>query len=439
VLIETKLKAIHQLVGKFRSLPSLSSFAGVLGANVFNNLITFIGTIFVARSVGVTEFAKFSLAVAITVTVSSVTDFGASLALVRLYNSTSDRARQSSLIKVVREWKTKLFLFLVLLTYPIGQILAIAFPVFKDSMPLLYCSLISGGLLTLWTTTRAIEQARKEFRSFQLYVVAYGALRLFFLALMYFNHQISVLSVFSALYFLPLAALLTSKWVPERVRNPHRFQAAKGLFAKNANQKVLKSVLGYGTWIGIAGILYSWLFQIPQFMLGYADPNQAGLYGAGLTFVNVFLLVNDAVRTIILPDVSAIRDAEGRQAFRRKLWQLAPTFLGSMTAILLGVAGVQYLLLGDVYRASVPGFLAIGGGIILTMYLGYFNTLIHSMGIPHIAVFVNSTSAVTLIALCLLIPKSALSVSIVLGIVLLLGEATTYFIVERAELKRRLQ
>jgi O-antigen/teichoic acid export membrane protein len=416
-----------------KSALNVSNFVGILGSNVFNNLVSFVATIIVARMVEPSEFAKFSLAVAITTNLASIVDFGSSVALVRLYNATQNPLEKASLINTVVRWKFWLVAFVVLLTFLFGELVAVNVPAFQGDTSIVRYSLISAGLLSFWMTTRAVEQAQKKFDLFKVYVVGYGFLRFFFIAVAFARHQVSVTSIFSALYFLPLFTLVFYKLTSERFldrRNPTFYNY------KVKYPNTLKSVLGYGTWIGIAGVLFSLLFQIPQFLLAYtAEPHQVGLYGAGLTFLSVFLLVNDAVRTVLLPDVSAIRDKSGRQAFRNKLWRLSPTFFILSSSVLIGIAGIQYLLLGEMYRSSIPIFLVMGISTILVMYLGYFNTLVHSIGIPHVQTFVNATSLAALFMLCLMLPRFAISVAIALGGVLITGEVLTYVVVNRFDLK----
>ena len=135
---------------------------------------------------------------------------------------------------------------------------------------------------------------------------------------------------------------------------------------------------------------------------------------------------------MLLPDVSAIQGAKNRQKFRDLLWKLAPIYLGLMSVCLLSLSGIQYVLLGGVYRASVPVFLVLGVSIIITMYLGYYNILIHSIGIPHLETWVNSVRAIVVLLLCIMLPKSAL-MSAVLGIVMLIGELIIYRMVKQRD------
>ncbi|MBW4506563.1 MAG: oligosaccharide flippase family protein [Scytonematopsis contorta HA4267-MV1] len=410
---------------KFKIHHKLYSLLGILGANVINNFSSFVITIFAARFLGPANFAKLALAMAITTNLTSILDCGTSVALVRLYNVSTDDNYKSSLIKIINKWKIGLLLLIILISYPVGQLIIQSFPIIKDTGLLVYLAIISSGLLSIWTTTRATEQSQKNFKSFQRYTLVYGFLRLMIAILFFINNKISITTIFTSLYIAPLSILISYRIISSYLSDKSDEKSYE------INEfKLLRSILGYGMWVGIGGILFGILYQIPQFVLAStANASEVGFYGAGLTFLPVFLLTNDAIRTIILPDVSAIKNQEGRQLFRKRLWQISPIFFSLMLVVLIAMSCVQYLLLGKVYQDSVPVFLAMGFSTILVMFIGYSNTLIHSIGIPHVGAIVNMISAAIILMLSLLLPKTALFMSLLLGLVMIIGESLTYFTV----------
>ncbi|MBD2251575.1 lipopolysaccharide biosynthesis protein [Nostoc parmelioides] len=414
---------------KLKLHPKIRTLLNVLSANIFNNFSSFAITILAARLFGPAEFAKFALAVAVTTNLSSVLDFGTSVALVRLYNVASDDEEKISLLIVINKWKFGLLLLTICFSYPGSKLLAKTLPMLQSTGLLINLAIISGGLLSIWTTTRAIEQAQKKFQAFQKYTLVYGLLRLITALIFLMLNKISNTTIIVSLYFLPLSLLISYRQISEMVSYGY-----KNVFFTTNEIKLLKSIFYYGVWVGIAGILFSFMYQIPQFILARkTDPTEVGIYSASLTFLPVFLLINDAIRTIILPDVSAIKDAKSRQLFRKRMWQISPIFFGVMITVLIIMSCVQYFLLGQVYKASIPVFLVMGVSTLLAMYLGYSNTLIHSIGIPHVGAVVNMISAVTLTLLSIILQQSAFFMSFILGSVLIFGEVSTYLVVKNID------
>ncbi|BAZ41634.1 hypothetical protein NIES4101_76010 [Calothrix sp. NIES-4101] len=408
----------------------INSFLSILSANVINNFCSFLITIFTARFLGPMEFAKFALAVALTTNLASILDLGSSTALIRLYNAAKDDNYKSILINVISNFKLGLCLLMIVLSYPGGQLLIQIFPILKDTGFLVYLVIVSSGLLSMWMTTIAAEQSQKHFRSFQLYTLAYGILRLIVAAIFIIKQQISLATIFTSLYAIPISILMIYKYISKYIFLKSDNNSYIEYIEAN-NFKILKSIFNYGVWVGIGGFLFSLLYQLPQFVLARtASGSEVGFYGAGFTFLPVFMLTNDSIRTILLPEVSAIQSPEGRQNFQKRLWQISPIFFSLMTTVLVVMSCVQYFLLGQRYQDSILVFLAMGSSTILVMFLGYSNTLIHSLGIPYIDVMVNMTRVIGFILFSFFIPKTAVWMSLCLGGIMIIGELIIYFIIK---------
>jgi O-antigen/teichoic acid export membrane protein len=82
---------------KFSQLKSIGS---VLAANIFNNLASFLITVFAARMLGPLEFGILAVAITITLLFSLFTDFGLNTALVRLYNA-GDESEECDLMPTI--------------------------------------------------------------------------------------------------------------------------------------------------------------------------------------------------------------------------------------------------------------------------------------------------------------------------------------------------
>ncbi|WP_161938151.1 lipopolysaccharide biosynthesis protein [Mastigocoleus testarum] len=389
---------------KIKIHPKLKSLIGVLSANVFNNFSSFAITIFAARLLGPTEFAKLALAVAITVNLSTFLDFGTSIALVRLYNASTDIIYKSNLIRVINQFKYGLLIIICLLIYPATKLIINNFPILKGMNLLIYLAIISGGLHSIWKSTRAIEQSQKDFRSFNIYTWVYGFLRLFVVLFLLVVNHISIISIFASLYFLPLLILTSFKNISSYIS-----KKSKNKYAQTNKYHILKSILSYGFWVGISTICFTLLSQIPQFTLATTtDADEVGIYSAALTFIPIFILTNDAIRTIILPDVSAINSLEERKRYKKIILDIAPIFFGLMLVILVIMSFTQYFILGNSYQASIPVFIILGIGMVIVMYLGYLNILVHSIGVPHIDALINISRAFILCIATFILPKSAI-------------------------------
>lgn len=399
----------------------------VLAANVFNNLASFLITVLAARMLGPQEFGILAVAVAITLLFSLFTDFGLNTALVRLYNARGE-SEEGELLPTIVGWKMLLVIAFIPAALMLKHAALYLFPIYAGYGALLYFSFVSGALLSLWSTIRAVEQARREFAVFTRYTLAYGFLRIVSAGFLMAIGKFSALGVLFALYTAPLTVLMFYGWHakckllwPSLIKTPLQVK----LF-------ILKRAFSYSFWVAVSGISYTMLARVPQFTLGRGGHlEQVGLYSAGLTFVAVFSLLNEAVRTVLLPDVATLHTEEGRRAFRQKLVAGTPLFIMAGLMALAAMSLLQLYALGEIYSTSVYVFIILGVATMVTMYTGFYNLLVHSYGIPSLEAAVNIVRVGALTVLSWVLPATAINVAFAFASILVAGELLLYALIKQ--------
>ncbi len=413
----------------------LRRFSGILTANAVNNVVSFVILIFAARVFGPELFGVLALAISITTLLSMLLDFGSNVALVRLYNTETSPDKRAAIVRAVLMFKGAILVLLVPLAFALERATIWLFPIVEGREGLIYLAFISGALLSFWGTMRSIEQASRRFTSVERYTLAYAALRSACAATVFLGGFSSITTVFASLYTVPLAGLLILGWF-----TGYRFLLRSPVGSKDENPRkspvpaALKRVFAYGAWVAVSTLCYTGLLRLPQFFLANAgNARETGLYGAALTFVAVFSLMNDALRTVILPDVSALKTAHTRKEFRERFVRLTPAFFAVMILVLSVMVFAQYFVLGGDYRASIPIFLILGVAIVISMYLGVFNTLIHSYGVPRLDATNNLLRLAVLALFLWLVSPTAIVASLAFGAVLMAGELRVYAIIRRKD------
>ncbi len=413
----------------------LRRFSGILTANAVNNVVSFVILIWSARAFGPELFGVLALAISITTLFWMLLDFGASVALVRLYNTETSPCERARLVREVLMLRVAILVLLVPLAFALERSATWLFPIVEGHEGLIYLAFFSSGLLSFWGTMRSIEQASRRFVSFQRYTLAYAALRSACAATVFLGGFSSITTVFVSLYTVPLAGLLILGWFTGYRSLLRRPAGSKDESPrKNLVPAALKRVFAYGAWVAVSTLCYTGLLRLPQFFLANTgNARETGLYSAALTFVAVFSLMNDALRTVILPDVSALKTTHTRDEFRRRFVRLGPTFFAVMILVLSVMVFAQYFVLGGNYRASIPIFLILGVAIIISVYLGVFNTLIHSYGVPRLDATNNLLRLAVLALFLWLVSPTVIVASLAFGAVLMAGELRVYSIIRRKD------
>jgi O-antigen/teichoic acid export membrane protein len=394
----------------------------VLSANGFNNAASLVISIVAARVLGLVEFGKLGLAISIASTFSVVINLGLSITLVRFYPSLPDDSDRANFVGSILFWQVGLLIILGL-GYQCVDFLVFRplFPTFRSTHALAFLVVTSGCLLSIWSTVRALEQAKMDFRALNRYTFAYGLLRLTAAGILIGTHTASPSGFLLALYVGPLALLLALGLLSSvRIADLRRMR-----FDPRSHLRSIRLAMSYSLWVTVSAISYTVLSRLPQFALARKSSEvDLGLYSAALTFMAAFSLLNDAVRTVLLPEVVALNCRETRHAFYREMLRISPAFFLVLGSALSALAVIQYTLLGHAYRSSVPISLVLGVGTIIAIYIGLFNTMIHSYGCPHLDAVTNVCRVGLLSITLAAVPQlTALGAATAFAFILVLGES----------------
>lgn len=399
----------------------------VVVANGFNNLASFAISLHAARELGPEQFGQVGLVLAIVSVGVVFLDSGVSIALVREYNTDADRERLALLVGGVLKAKLLQVILLAALAYPLAHLLRYFLPVLNNP-DILTAGIVSAALLSLWTSVRSLEQARRDYSTFTRYIYLFGGLRFGVYGITLVLGKITPMSVILCLYLVPLALLLFYTVVlRERTAlRIHRIDLAP-------EARALWAAARYGSWVAGATLFLSLFSRVPLLVLARrSTARELGLYSAALTFVAGFGLIWDAISTVIVPEVSALQTAQARLRFRALL--LNKLFL--MFTILASAVGAcmfaQGFLLGPAYQGSVAIFFILGSSTAVCMCISVNNNLVHAYGIPQTMTYMNLGRLILLgCVVCLWPHPNAINVAIIWGLTMLAGDTGLYLYISR--------
>lgn len=390
----------------------------VLVANGVNNLVSLAITLHAARKLGPESFGQLGLVLAVVTFGVVFLDSGVSVALVRDYNHASDSERRKVLVGGVLKAKALQVVIIAVLAFPLAHLLGYFLPEIK-SVDTLAAGVISAALMSLWTSVRSLEQARRNYSSFTRYIYLLAGLRFVIYAATLPFGWMSAMSVVLCLYLIPLFLLLAyTTVVRERVALAFRLSelADEG--------RALWTALKYGVWVAGSAMFLSLVSRMPLFFLARRSTlKQLGLYTAALTFVSGFSLIWDAINTVVMPEVSGLQSPEARLRFRGMLFRKLPLMFSVLLAGVFACILGQRLFLGAAYRGSISTFLVIGSVTAICMCVSVNNNLVHAYGIPETLTYMNMGRVVVLgIALWVCPRLDSMNVAIIYAVVLLAGD-----------------
>lgn len=406
----------------------LQSVGKVLVSNIFNNASSFVVIVHAARSFGPEVFGQLGLVLAIMLFASTILDFGLNVSLVRNYNRAESPRERTDLAASVIKTKVSMVIAVGAMAYPAARLMLPVFPTFTAGASLLAIGILSASLLSLWSSIRALEQARRQFDSFARYNYMYAAVRVTCYISTAFLGENSPIAVLLCLYTIPLLLLLSyslvvrerTVWWPLRTGVPRQISA-------------LGRALRYGRWICASLVCFSLFVRLPQFELARKSSAQAlGIYGAAASFLAAFSLINDAISSIILPEVSSLRTPGAREYFRHTFSENLLKLAGVLVLGLIICVLAQSVLLGEKYHDSVPTFIVLGLSTIISLCFSINNNLVHAYGRPELWLYMNLGRLVALgAALSAFRGLSAFTAAVLYGAELIAGDVLLFLYLRR--------
>lgn len=315
----------------------LKNSAWLFTAQALVKVISFFYTIFLARSLGVSDFGLYVTALAYFALISSVADFGFNRFLIRegarnleklsvyLYCTVFLRLVLTTLVFLIFSlWlylvdpdnlRAKLSILAVLAVLP--QSLALTFDAVLVAIQKLKFSALSLLGLSLLTTIVGIS----------LILMGFGPLGA--VGAVLFGQTGYVLLLFYSLNLNHLTFKPTFSWDEIKI--------------------IIKGSLPYGI-LSVLGLLY---FRIDTLLLSYLKgPVSAGFYGAAFKFLEALVFIPSALATALFPVLAKLHDEDISQI--KKIYFSAVKLLGLLS---LPVFISFFFLLPYVIRFLLPQYL----------------------------------------------------------------------------------
>lgn len=317
--------------------PILKQSSFLILAQVLGRIIGFFYTIYLARSLGVSNFGLYSLALAYLSLFIALTDFGFSRFLVReIALNKLNRASLISNIGILRLTITSAFFGIL------SVFLYISDPD-KVRVSLLLLTLTSVFSISLSQTLDAVFIAEKKLQYSALALLILNISTMIFgifLVNSGFGNTgaVSALIIGYFIYLLVLFIILKNKKV--NIFSDIEYSVLK---------KALKGSLPYGL-LGILGLLY---FKVDTLLLAYLRGNfETGIYSAGYKFLESIVFVPNTLSLALFPIFSNFHNSNLNEIRKLSIKSVKLMFtLGILVLIIFNIA------LPPIIKLFLPNYL----------------------------------------------------------------------------------
>lgn len=317
--------------------PILKQSSFLILAQVFGRLIGFFYTIFLARSLGVSDFGLYSLALSYLSLFLALSDFGFSRFLVReIVLGEISRSSLISNVGVLRLTLTSvLFGILSLFLY-------ISDPD-EIRVSLLLLTLTSVFSISLSQTLDAVFIAEKKLQYSALTLLILNFSTMIFGIILVSSGfgntgAVSALIIGYFIYLLFLFVLLKNKKVD--IFSDIKYSILR---------KILKGSLPYGL-LGVLGLLY---FKIDTLLLAYIRGNfETGIYSAGYKFLESIIFIPNTLSLALFPVFTNFHKLNSNEIRKLSIKSIKLMFsLGILVLIIFNIT------LPPIIRLLLPNYL----------------------------------------------------------------------------------
>lgn len=256
-------------------------------------------------------------------------------------------------------------MILLSLSLLLGKILSRFFSIYGIDQVLFAVALITGGSLLFWNYLQTLFQCYRAFNQLARYMLLYSGLRVAVLPIVYVAVGGGPLTWLLVIYTIPTAilfmvGLISSKSFIYMAPIPAVFTS-------------LKEIILYGRWVALSTIAYTSMPYVARFILAaYSSVEDVGIFSVGMTFTMVFITLNTAIRSVLFPKVTSLEGQDQMKTYLKGLRKIAAWYFSVAIALIIGLALLQWFVLGDAYSAALPIFLITACAFACTVF-GYGN------------------------------------------------------------------
>lgn len=315
----------------------LKNSGWIFGAQALVKVISFFYTIFLARSLGVSDFGLLVTALAYFSLISSISDFGFNRFLIR------EGARNLQSLTEYVSLSALLRLGLLGLTFVIFAVWIKVFDpdALRSSLSILAVLAVLPQSIALTFDAALVARERLKFSALGLLGLSVSTtlLGIYFVTLG-FNvaGAITALLIGQIVYALLLFMFLSQAEVKLKLH-----------FSLRDIKDIIKGSLPYGI-LGVLGLLY---FRIDTLLLSYLKGNEeTGIYGAAYRFLEAIVFVPSALASAMFPVLAKLHDNNVREI--KTLYFSAIKLLGLLS---IPIFLCYILVLPSVISLLLPNYL----------------------------------------------------------------------------------
>jgi O-antigen/teichoic acid export membrane protein len=354
----------------------------------------FLSILIISRTVSVSDFGLFNIAISLILMVQPLINFGMLGTMIKFVSSHLSRGREAEATHVVKAvFVIKITLSLIMAVLVFLLAVPLSLHVFHQPLlsPLLRIAAWGIFFLSMFNYVKATLWAYKKFLAYVIIQFLTDATKVLTIGLLFLISALTVVSAVTVFSLLPLLGFGLG------------FIYFRSVFFSRGTHtnKLYSQLLSFGKWLFLSNLSRRFFLYIGVVLLArMLNSEAAGIYGLALNLTYIFPILVATLTSVLLPEVSRFR---GKKQFTVYYWRSLKIFAGlgiCLTPVLFFARDIILFFFGERYLASIPVFIWLTIGLLFFAVSHILRPILLSLDKPQIATYADLVSVIVMFIGC---------------------------------------
>lgn len=363
-------------------------------ANILCAGLTFLAILIISRTISVSDFGLFNIAISVIILVQPLINFGLLGTMIKFVSSHLSKGQKNEATHVVKAvFVIKISLSLIMtitvfflagpLSQHVFQLPALKPLIRVAAWGILFLSMSNYVKATLWAYKKFIAYATIQFFTDSSKVLTVGFL--------FLTSALTVFSAVSVFSLLPLLGICLGLIYFRDV-----------FFSKGAyTNKLYLKLFSFGKWLFLSNLGRRFFLYIGVILLArMMDSEAAGIYGLSLNLTYIFPILIATLTSVLLPEVSRFRE---KTQFMVYYWQTLKVSLGFgilLAPVLFFAKDIILFFFGERYLESIPVFVWLALGFLFFAFSHTLRPILLALDKPQVMTYTDLISVAAMFIGC---------------------------------------
>ncbi|MGD8538432.1 MAG: flippase [Candidatus Aminicenantes bacterium] len=356
--------------------------------------LAFLAILIISRSLSVSDFGVFNIAISVILMVQPLINFGMFSTMIKFVSSHLSRDEEDKathVVKAVFVIKLSLSLILAFLVFLLSD--PLSRHIFHQPSLSPFLRMAAWGILflSMFNFVKATLWAYQKFLPYVVIQFVTDVSKVMTIGILSLASALTVFSAVSVFSLLPIMGICLG------------FMYFRSVFSSKGvhTRRLYLQLFSFGKWLFLSNLSRRFYLYIGVVLLArMRDSEAAGIYGLALNLTYIFPILIATLTSVLLPEVSRFKE---KRQFTVYYWQSLKISAGfgiCLVPVLFFARDIILFFFGERYLESIPVFMWLALGFLFFAVSQILRPILLSLDKPHIATYADLVSFIAMFIGC---------------------------------------